>query len=74
MMDKKKAHHISAPISNQYMRLGNFTTDSLLDEYPPPAYQPSYQPDYEKSIYSNPKIGKITHKIHFNYHKIHFKL
>jgi hypothetical protein len=39
-MDKKRAHHISAPISPNYHGFGHSTSDSLFDDYPPPAYQP----------------------------------
>ncbi|CEP08266.1 hypothetical protein [Parasitella parasitica] len=38
-MEKKRAHHISAPIVPNY-RVGHSTSDSLFDECPPPAYQP----------------------------------
>ncbi|KAI8989953.1 hypothetical protein BDB01DRAFT_848058 [Pilobolus umbonatus] len=55
-MDKKKAHHISAPTSPQYVRLGNSTSDSLLDDYPPPAYQPPHHQD-DYSFYPNTKSG-----------------
>ncbi|KAI8641082.1 hypothetical protein BD408DRAFT_346766 [Parasitella parasitica] len=40
-MEKKRAHHISAPIAPNY-RLGHSTSDSLFDECPPPAYQPPH--------------------------------
>ncbi|KAI8882941.1 hypothetical protein K501DRAFT_323715 [Backusella circina FSU 941] len=36
-LDKKKAHHISVPISPHYNHFGNSTSDSIFD--PPPAYQ-----------------------------------
>ncbi|EPB84225.1 hypothetical protein HMPREF1544_09017 [Mucor circinelloides 1006PhL] len=41
-MDKKRAHHISAPISPNYHGFGHSTSDSLFDDYPPPAYQPPH--------------------------------
>lgn len=50
MSEKKRAHHISAPIGPNYQGFGHSTSDSFFDEYPPPAYQPHqndvpYQPN-----------------------------
>ncbi|KAG2197217.1 hypothetical protein INT47_003592 [Mucor saturninus] len=41
MNEKKRAHHISAPISPNYQGFGHSTSDSFFDDYPPP---PAYQP------------------------------
>lgn len=41
MNEKKRAHHISAPISPNYQGFNHSTSDSFFDDYPPP---PAYQP------------------------------
>lgn len=38
-LDKKRVHHISAPISPLGIA-NNKPLDSLYEDYPPPAYQP----------------------------------
>jgi hypothetical protein len=42
MNEKKRAHHISAPIPPNYHGFGSSTSDSFFDEHPPPAYQPPH--------------------------------
>ncbi|KAI8371121.1 hypothetical protein BD560DRAFT_329153 [Blakeslea trispora] len=39
--EKKRAHHISAPIPPHFQHFNRSTSDSLFEEYPPP---PAYQP------------------------------
>ncbi|KAI8091434.1 uncharacterized protein B0P05DRAFT_527524 [Gilbertella persicaria] len=39
--EKKRAHHISAPLPPHFQGFNQSTSDSLFEDYPPP---PAYQP------------------------------
>ncbi|KAI8335646.1 hypothetical protein EDC96DRAFT_354549 [Choanephora cucurbitarum] len=47
-IEKKRAHHISAPIPPHFQQFNRSTSDSLLEEYPPP---PAYQPPTHNQFY-----------------------
>ncbi|KAI8078405.1 hypothetical protein BDF21DRAFT_463640 [Thamnidium elegans] len=59
--EKKRAHHISAPISPNYPGFGNSTSDSFFDDYPPP---PAYQPQLNHNPTMNAQ--QKTNLNHFN--------
>lgn len=48
--DKKRGHHISAPLPPQMIR---------HDDYPPPAYQPTAHYYYPPNHIQEPSKGKI---------------
>ncbi|KAI7905285.1 uncharacterized protein BX663DRAFT_502343 [Cokeromyces recurvatus] len=65
MDNKKRAHHISAPISpnnNNYHHLVDDLTADCTAYPPPPAYQPSsFQNCTDKSIRQNQSCGFYYH-------------
>ena len=58
--DKKRGHHISAPLPPQMIR---------HDDYPPPAYQPTAHYYYPPNHIQEPSKGKIKDK-NINTHPI----
>ncbi|CEI88174.1 hypothetical protein RMCBS344292_02572 [Rhizopus microsporus] len=49
-LDKKRVHHISAPISPLGIA-NNKPLDSLYEDYPPPAYQPPQVYEHNNHFY-----------------------
>lgn len=70
--DKKRAHHISMPLSQNYPGFAHSTSDSFYDDYPPPAYQPPHQMNNfstmnERQLKSQQNLNNFNQTNHF-YH------
>lgn len=67
MSEKKRAHHISAPISPNYPGFNNSTSESFFDDYPPPpAYQPPHQSNQQQQHMPTLNEHQKNNLNHFN--------